>query len=1701
MIYTKYVIYFMKKPILVLMAILTFLWTTAQVPQAINYQAIARDGGGNPLVSRNISLRLTINTGINPGFPVYQETQTATTNQFGLFTVKIGYGNPVIGSFTAITWAGGNKYLLVEFDPNGGINYLNMGSSELVSVPYALYAETAGGAAGTGATGPTGPTGPQGVAGTAGNNGFTGPTGPTGANGVGITGANGSPGATGPTGVGITGPTGATGVTGLGLTGPTGPTGVTGAGGGATGATGATGNNGNDGATGATGVGITGPTGATGTNGVTGITGPTGLTGAGGGATGPTGATGNNGAVGATGATGVGITGPTGATGNNGVTGVTGPTGVTGAGGGATGATGATGNNGSTGATGATGVGVTGPTGTPGTNGVTGATGPTGVTGAGGGATGATGATGNNGNDGATGATGVGITGPTGATGTNGVTGATGPTGVTGAGGGATGPTGATGNNGATGATGIGISGPTGATGNNGPTGTNGSNGTTGVTGPTGATGATGVGVTGPTGNNGATGLTGVGITGPTGATGNNGTTGTNGSNGSTGATGPTGATGATGVGVTGPTGNNGATGLTGVGITGPTGATGLTGPTGTNGTTGATGIGITGATGPTGVGVTGATGADGALNAWGITGNAGTNTATNFIGTIDNQDWVIKTNNIEAARVKTTGRLGLGTSVPVGTVEAINATAGANEIFVSSNYGNPNEFWFRRAQGTLAAPSLINNTGILARIIGKGYDGSAFQNAAEIEMAVDAGSGAGDMPGRISFYTTPDASTILAERMRIDNTGKVGIATVAPNNYLDINGDYAYRVSSSIVNTSANNNNFDLITNKFSSYRITNTTGNDFTYSGFTGGTNGRIVTLYNASNENIDLLDQNATSLAANRIITGQGGDITIGNQASVTMQYNTVDNRWVVINSMGIQEAVTSWGLTGNSGTTAPTSIVGAAINNNFIGTTDTKDFVIAANNKERMRFYANSYLIGIGQASPQYAIDLKVNPDAVFPCGRNGVRILQPGSSNACNNGLFLGISSDNADNAMLWNMSGTNSNSYLSFGLGDPSLSYNEEIRIVPHAVNINSPINTDAVLNIMDNSATKLFGMMVSYGGNAPGTRGTLYGLSNGGLHDDAVIWNYRPNSILFGTNDAQRVEISGSGKVGINISSPTYLLDIYSNSAVSPVRVQGILPGYITDSLLTINSSGIIGRMKASDMFSVPSAWTLSGNSGTVDGTNFIGTTDNIPLNIRVNNQKAGRIDHLLYNTSFGFQSGNANTSGNYNTANGYRALYLNTIGGYNTASGANALYSNTSGIFNTANGVQALYSNTNGNYNTANGVNALYNNTTGNYNTATGEDALYSNTSSQYNTATGMGALYSNSTGNNNTASGWKALYLNTSSDNTATGSYALYSNTTGQGNTANGVNALTTNNTGNSNTANGVNALYSNTNGTRNTADGYQSLYSNNTGYYNTASGYSALYTNTSGFENTGTGYMALQLNTTGNSNSAYGKNALYNNTSGNYNTGSGYQALFGNTTGIYNTAMGTSALNVNSTGNYNTGLGYSAGVGTSALTNATAIGAYATVNASNCLVLGSVSGINGATVTVNVGIGTNAPLYMLEVNGTVAKPGGGTWTASSDARLKQEIKPYTDGLQQLLKISPVTYHYNQVSGFDTKPEYVGVIAQQLKKIAPYMIGSYTKEGTEYYNVNNSAMTYMLINSVKELKEIIDRQQKEIEELKKK
>lgn len=112
----------------------------AQVPQAFNYQGVARDLTGTPLLDQNVGLRISILESSPNGNEVYQEIHLVTTNNLGLFTLHVGGGNVVNGTFTDIDWGDGDYFLQIEIDENGGSNYQLIGTSQLLSVPYALYA-------------------------------------------------------------------------------------------------------------------------------------------------------------------------------------------------------------------------------------------------------------------------------------------------------------------------------------------------------------------------------------------------------------------------------------------------------------------------------------------------------------------------------------------------------------------------------------------------------------------------------------------------------------------------------------------------------------------------------------------------------------------------------------------------------------------------------------------------------------------------------------------------------------------------------------------------------------------------------------------------------------------------------------------------------------------------------------------------------------------------------------------------------------------------------------------------------------------------------------------------------------------------------------------------------------------------------------------------------------------------------------------------------------------------------------------------------------------------------------------------------------------------------------------------------------------------------------------------------------------------
>lgn len=477
-------------------------------------------------------------------------------------------------------------------------------------------------------------------------------------------------------------------------------------------------------------------------------------------------------------------------------------------------------------------------------------------------------------------------------------------------------------------------------------------------------------------------------------------------------------------------------------------------------------------------------------------------------------------------------------------------------------------------------------------------------------------------------------------------------------------------------------------------------------------------------------------------------------------------------------------------------------------------------------------------------------------------------------------------------------------------------------------------------------------------------------------------------------------------------------------------------------------------------------------------------------------------------YNTAIGYSAASAMQTGFSNVSIGAFAQNADTSGSGNTIIGSLAGYNQLLGFQNTALGWFSLYNNINGSFNTALGSNTMQSKVTGNSNVAIGINAMSGDTASSENVAVGASSLQNGRVTQYNVAVGYQSL-RNAGVGRTAPPSG---SNFEGDYNTAVGYNAGSSIRRGASNVSIGAFAHFTDTIGSGNTIIGASAGYNQIGTTGNTAVGWFSLYATTNGFSNTALGTLSGNLNESGTNNTFIGINAGSTNVSG-----------------IGNTFLG-SASNVSS----------------GALNNAAAIGFRSYVTQSNSLILGSINGTNGATASTNVGIGTTSPNvklhieggsdaslssnsgYMVlgdvaganvvfdnneiiarnnganstlflqftggdfEVGGAASKPGGGNWAVASDARLKQHIKPYTDGLQQLLQIKPVQYQYNQLSGYDTQKQYVGVLAQELATVAPYMVNTFSKNGTEYYNVDNSAVTYMLINAVKE-------QQQQIEELK--
>jgi hypothetical protein len=446
------------------------------------------------------------------------------------------------------------------------------------------------------------------------------------------------------------------------------------------------------------------------------------------------------------------------------------------------------------------------------------------------------------------------------------------------------------------------------------------------------------------------------------------------------------------------------------------------------------------------------------------------------------------------------------------------------------------------------------------------------------------------------------------------------------------------------------------------------------------------------------------------------------------------------------------------------------------------------------------------------------------------------------------------------------------------------------------------------------------------------------------------------------------------------------------------------------------------------------------TGNQNTVMGVSALRENTTGTGNT-VMGRSASRLSNTgNYNSYYGYETAYNDSSGSYNIAMGYQASLENDTASFTIAIGPEALYYNTVDS-NIAMGFRAGYwANTFFNYpskeqtfignyagigsfvsskNTAIGFRALaqtnavgtstdYNN--GGRNTVVGDSAMAgawggfnvaigaqvmstSGLATHRNVAIGDSAMGNAVSPDGNVAVGYKSLSQISNQGNTAVGAYSLQRGENTIWNTAIGFHALETDTTGSENTVIGTSAFRYNPNGIRNVSLGI------NTGYWSTSSN------NTYIGSYAGEGASGLS---TGGLNVAVGDYALLDVTSGTQNVSIGSQSSTSNTTGSGNTALGYLAGNTNITGTFNTLMGYNTDVSSSALINAAAIGANAFAAQNNSVVLGSISGINGAGTTASVGIGTNTPGGRLHIRRNGAS--GGSYIANASLLIEDNTNSF-------------------------------------------------------------------------------------------
>jgi hypothetical protein len=648
--------------------------------------------------------------------------------------------------------------------------------------------------------------------------------------------------------------------------------------------------------------------------------------------------------------------------------------------------------------------------------------------------------------------------------------------------------------------------------------------------------------------------------------------------------------------------------------------------------------------------------------------------------------------------------------------------------------------------------------------------------------------------------------------------------------------------------------------------------------------------------------------------------------------------------------------------------------------------------------------------------------------------------------------------------------------------------------------------------------------------------------------NNQLIIANSATNSpLIFGDFNAPLLEVRGS--LTFNSSGSTNTLPTDRGISGQVMTTDGVGNLYWS----TLPASGVTGSGATNRV----AYWTGTGTLGSHSEFNWNPSTKRLGIGTSSPNQQleitknfrlpvTGSGNGVIYAGDFifvhnqsngtfvGRNAGNLTMSGVYNAAVGIAALSNNTNGGSNTAIGTYAMNTNSSGYANTALGAYSVHGNTTGTYNIGVGSYALYTNSTGTNNIAIGKNSMRNGSGQHHNIAIGDSAGYVN-TGSYNILLGYKAgTSITTGSKNVYIGMKAGESGSSGTLNIGIG-DSCAYNNIGHDNlffgrksgrwnqngdyniyignscgfgaslnpmhnVLIGHESAYAITSGARNTLIGNYSGRSLTVGFDNVFIGDSAAYNLNEGFENVmigqGSGKNCNDMQAY--SNTFVGYHTGYLNTTGKENIFLGYQAGLVNTSGWQNIFIGRKAGKDHTTGHGNIFIGYEAGTGSEDGYNNIVIGNSGDLadDSHNIIWIGTRTGLPAIfakyeSVVVSGDSTDNTSSLTFYVNGTAGGPSG--WQTITDGSGQRNIQYIPDALAKVRQLNGVFYD-GKSSTNGLMNQQMGFIAQELERVVPQVVSS----RNDSYSMQYGPLTALLVESVKEQQDIIDKQAEDLEKL---